>query len=214
MIDTYRHKGLRLKLVEELAGQGINDINVLNAISKVPRHFFMDSSYDKLAYQNKAFAIGAGQTISQPYTVAFQSQLLGIEKGEKVLEIGTGSGYQTAILLELGAKVYTVERQKELFIKSQSLLTSLGYNPQFFYGDGYQGKKSYGPFDKIIVTAGAPFIPPALPKQLVIGGIMVIPVGNSESQTMYSIVRISKTEFSKTDFGSFMFVPMLEGRQA
>lgn len=214
MKDTYKHKGQRLKLIEELKKQGITDKNVLAAMAKIPRHFFMDASYDKLAYQNKAFAIGAGQTISQPYTVAFQSQLLGIEKGDKVLEIGTGSGYQTAILLELGAKVYTIERQKELFLSSQALLSKLGYNPQFFYGDGYKGKPSYGPFDKIIVTAGAPFIPPALQKQLVVGGILVIPVGDSESQTMYSIVRLSEKEFRKTDFGEFLFVPMLEGRQS
>ena len=214
MKDTYKHKGQRLKLIEELIEQGISDKKVLAAMSKLPRHFFMDSSYDKLAYQNKAFAIGAGQTISQPYTVAFQSQLLGIEKGDKVLEIGTGSGYQTAILLELGAKVYTIERQKELFLGAQALLNKLGYNPQFFFGDGYQGKPSYGPFDKIIVTAGAPFIPPALQKQLVVGGILVIPVGNSEAQTMHSIVRLSEKEFKKTDFGEFLFVPMLEGKQS
>ena len=214
MKDSYKHKGQRLKLIEELKEQGISDQKVLAAIAELPRHFFMDNGYDKLAYQNKAFAIGAGQTISQPYTVAFQSQLLGIEKGDKVLEIGTGSGYQTAILLELGAKVYTIERQKELFLKSQTLLNKLGYNPQFFYGDGYLGKASYGPFDKIIVTAGAPFIPPALQKQLVVGGILVIPVGDSESQTMYSIVRLSEKEFKKTEFGKFLFVPMLKGKEA
>ena len=214
MKDTYKHKGQRLKLIEELKGLGISDKKVLAAMAKLPRHLFLESGYDKLAYQNKAFAIGAGQTISQPYTVAFQSQLLGIEKGDKVLEIGTGSGYQTAILLELGAKVYTIERQKELYFSSQALLNKLGYNPQFFYGDGYQGKPSYGPFDKIIVTAGAPFIPETLQKQLIIGGILVIPVGNSDSQTMYSIVRLSEKEFKKTDFGQFLFVPMLKGKQS
>jgi protein-L-isoaspartate(D-aspartate) O-methyltransferase len=214
MTDTYKHKGQRLKLVEELISQGISDEKVLEAISKVPRHLFMDPGYDKLAYQNKAFAIGSGQTISQPYTVAFQTQLLGIEKGDKVLEIGTGSGYQTAVLLELGAKVYTIERQKELYIKSQALLNKLGYQPYFFYGDGYKGKASYGPFDKIIVTAGAPYIPEPLQTQLVIGGMLVIPVGDSETQTMYSIVRLSETEFRKKEFGRFLFVPMLEGKQA
>jgi protein-L-isoaspartate(D-aspartate) O-methyltransferase len=213
MTDTYKHKGQRLKLVEELVSLGITDQKVLHAITKVPRHLFMDPGYDKLAYQNKAYGIGAGQTISQPYTVAFQTQLLGIEKGDKVLEIGTGSGYQTAVLLELGAKVYTIERQKELFNKSQTLLNKLGYQPYFFYGDGYKGKASYGPFDKIIVTAGAPYIPEPLQNQLVIGGMLVIPVGDSESQTMYSIVRLSETEFKKKEFGQFLFVPMLEGKQ-
>lgn len=212
MQDTYKHKGQRLKLVEELKKQGITDKKVLATIAKLPRHLFLEAGYDKLAYQNKAFAIGSGQTISQPYTVAFQTELLGIERGNKVLEIGTGSGYQTAILLELGAKVYTIERQKELYLKSQSLLNQLGYLPQFFYGDGYKGKPSYGPFDKIIVTAGAPFIPEALKEQLKIGGILVIPIGNSESQTMYSIVRLSEKVYKKTDFGEFLFVPMLEGK--
>ncbi len=214
MLDTYKHKGQRLKLVEELIKQGITDEKVLQAIAKIPRHLFLDPGYDKLAYQNKAFAIGAGQTISQPYTVAFQTQLLGVEKGDKILEIGTGSGYQTAVLLELGAKVYTIERQKELYVKSQTLLAKLGYHPYFFYGDGYKGKASYGPFDKIIVTAGAPYIPEALQKQLVVGGMLVIPVGTTESQVMYSIVRLSETEFKKKEFGQFLFVPMLEGKQA
>ncbi len=214
MVDTYKHKGQRIKLVEELIKQGISDKKVLAAISKVPRHLFLDPGYDKLAYENKAFEIGSGQTISQPYTVAFQSQLLGIEKGEKVLEIGTGSGYQTAILLELGAQVYTIERQKELYLKAQSLLNQLGYHPQFFYGDGYKGKAGYSPFDKIIVTAGAPFIPEPLQKQLNIGGILVIPVGDSTTQTMFSIVRVTKNEFQRTSFGEFLFVPMLEGKQS
>jgi len=214
MKDTYKHKGQRIKLVGELIKQGISDEKVLAAISRLPRHLFLDNGYDKLAYENKAFEIGAGQTISQPYTVAFQTQLLGVEKGDKILEIGTGSGYQTAILIELGGLVYTIERQKELFLKSQSLLNQMGYHPQFFYGDGYKGKKSYSPFDKIIVTAGAPFIPEDLQKQLRIGGILVIPVGDSQSQTMYSIVRLDEKEFQRTSFGEFLFVPMLEGKQA
>lgn len=213
MKDTYKHKGQRIKLVKELISQGITDRKVLEAISKIPRHLFLEAGYDKLAYENKAFDIGAGQTISQPYTVAFQTQLLGIEKGEKVLEIGTGSGYQTAILLELGAQVYTIERQKELFLKSQTLLHQMGYYPHFFYGDGYKGKPGYSPFDKIIVTAGAPFIPQALQKQMRIGGILVIPVGNSEYQTMYSVVRVDEKEFEKNSFGEFRFVPLLEGKQ-
>jgi len=212
MQDTYKHKGQRKKLIEELKRKGIIDERVLAAILKIPRHFFLDIGFDKLAYQNKAFPIGAGQTISQPYTVAFQSQVLDISKGDKVLEIGTGSGYQTAVLLELGAKVYTIERQKELFQTARVLLTSLGYEAQFFYGDGYKGKATYGPFDKIIVTAGAPYIPDALKQQLKIGGIMVIPVGDSNEQIMYSLVRISKTEFKEVELGNFMFVPLLEGK--
>ena len=212
MQDTYKHKGQRKKLIEELKRKGIIDERVLAAILKIPRHFFLDIGFDKLAYQNKAFPIGAGQTISQPYTVAFQSQVLDISKGDKVLEIGTGSGYQTAVLLELGAKVYTIERQKELFQTARVLLTSLGYEAQFFYGDGYKGKATYGPFDKIIVTAGAPYIPDALKQQLKIGGIMVIPVGDSNEQIMYSLVRASKTEFKEVELGNFMFVPLLEGK--
>ncbi len=213
MIDTSRNKGQRLSLIKEIANQGITDENVLKAMTKLPRHFFLDAGYEELAYMNKAFGIGAGQTISQPYTVAFQSQLLEIKKGDKVLEIGTGSGYQTAILLELGAKVYTIERQRELYLQARSLLSKLGYRPMFFYGDGYKGKASYGPFDKILVTAGAPFIPKELQLQLTIGGILVIPVGNSDNQIMYRVERLSETEYKKTDFGNFTFVPLLEGRQ-
>lgn len=212
MQDTYRHKGQRKKLTEELKKKGIEDEKVLAAILKVPRHFFMDIGFDKLAYQNKAFPIGAGQTISQPYTVAFQSQLLDIKKGDKVLEIGTGSGYQTAVLIELGARVHTIERQQELFQNSRIILASLGYEAHFFYGDGYKGKPTYGPYDKIIVTAGAPYIPQDLKEQLKIGGILVIPVGNSKEQIMYSVIRVSKTEFKETELGNFVFVPMLEGK--
>jgi len=213
MQDTYKHKGQRKKLIEELKSQGIDDKKVLEAMMKIPRHFFMDISYNKLAYTNKAFQIGAGQTISQPYTVAFQTQLLGINKGDKVLEVGTGSGYQTAVLLELGARVYTIERQKELYLKTQSFLPQLGYEAQFFYGDGYIGKPTYGPFDKIIVTAGAPYIPEELKKQLKIGGILVVPVGDNNKQTMFSVIKLSETKFKKTEFGNFLFVPMLEGIQ-
>ncbi len=213
MQDTYKHKGQRKKLTEELKKQGIEDESVLAAILEIPRHFFLDIGFDKMAYQNKAFPIGAGQTISQPYTVAFQSQVLNIQKGDKVLEIGTGSGYQTAVLIKLGARVFTIERQKELFINTQALLNSLGFEARFFYGDGYKGKPTYGPYDKIIVTAGAPHIPQDLKDQLKVGGVMVIPVGNSEKQIMYSIIRVSKTEYKKTELGNFMFVPMLEGKQ-
>lgn len=213
MIDTYRNKGQRLKLVQEIEKQGIKDKRILDAINKLPRHFFLDPGYEEIAYQNKAFAIDAGQTISQPYTVAFQTELLEIKKGDKVLEIGTGSGYQTAILLELGAQVYTIERIRKLFLSARTLLSKLGYSPLFFYGDGYQGKETYAPFDKILITAGAPYVPEALQKQLKIGGSMVIPVGDLISQTMYKIDRLSETEFRKTAYGSFIFVPLLKGKQ-
>ncbi len=209
--DTYKHKGQRKKLIEELYNSGITDKSVLEAMMKIPRHFFMDIGLDKLAYQNKAFPIAAGQTISQPYTVAFQTQLLEVKKGAKILEVGTGSGYQTAVLLELGTKVYTIERQKELYLNAQVLLKTLGYKANFFYGDGYKGKQSYGPFNGIIVTAGAPFIPDALKEQLKIGGILVIPVGENDKQIMYKITKTDENEFKEEQFGDFRFVPMLEG---
>lgn len=208
--DGYREQGLRSQLVAELAKKGITDQNVLAAIGKVPRHFFMDSAFIDFAYADKAFPIGAGQTISQPFTVAFQTQLLALKKGDKVLEIGTGSGYQTAVLLELGAKVFTIERQRELYQKVQRMLPPMGYNPNFFYGDGYLGKPTYGPFDHILVTAGAPSIPEKLLLQLKVGGSMVVPVGEVH-QRMFRIVRTSDDNFTKEDFGDFMFVPMLEG---
>lgn len=208
--DGYREQGLRNQLVAELAQKGITDQNVLAAIGKIPRHVFMDSAFIDFAYADKAFPIGAGQTISQPFTVAFQTQLLNLKKGDKVLEIGTGSGYQTAVLLEMGAKVYTIERQRELYQKVQQMLPPMGYHPQFFYGDGYLGKPTYGPFDKILVTAGAPSIPEKLLPQLKVGGVMVVPVGDKQ-QRMFRIVRTSETDFIKEDFGDCMFVPMLEG---
>ncbi len=209
-MDTLRHKGLRNRLVQEISRKGITDENVLHAIQMVPRHVFFESSFIKFAYQDNAFPIGAGQTISQPYTVAFQSQLLNVNKDDKVLEIGTGSGYQAAILVEMGAKVYTVERQRELYVKSSMLLRKLGYKLSFFLGDGYKGLPQYAPFDKIIVTAGALAIPEQLLVQLKIGGVMVIPVGQ-KSQTMTRVIRESETEFSKEEFGSFLFVPLLKG---
>ncbi|KPL22462.1 MAG: protein-L-isoaspartate O-methyltransferase, partial [Bacteroides sp. SM1_62] len=175
MNDTYRHKGLRKQLVETIRLKGIRDERVLEAIGKIPRHLFMDSGFIAFSYKDQAFPIGEGQTISQPYTVAFQTQLLEITPHTRVLEIGTGSGYQTAVLLELGASVFTIERQRKLFLKAQENLHMLGYKPQFFYGDGYQGKPSYGPFDRILVTAGAEDVPAALKGQLKVGGIMVIP---------------------------------------
>lgn len=210
--DTFRHKGLRRKLVEELRSKGINNNEVLVAINRVPRHVFMDSGFINFAYKDQAFPIGAGQTISQPYTVAFQTQLLDIKKMDKVLEVGTGSGYQCAVLLELGAIVYTVERQRELFLKSQPILSKLGYKPNFFFGDGYEGIPAYGPFDKIIVTAGGPEIPQKLLDQLKIQGRLVMPVGNSNSQKMTLVEKVSDGEFRKTEHGSFIFVPFLKGR--
>jgi protein-L-isoaspartate(D-aspartate) O-methyltransferase len=209
LTDTYLHKGLRSKLVKEMAEKGITDKNVLEAMEKLPRHFFLNTAFIKFAYEDKAFPISAGQTISQPYTVAFQTQLLELKKGEKVLEIGTGSGYQTCILMEMRAKTFTIERQKELFDKTKSLLSQIGYAPKMFYGDGYKGLETYAPFDKILVTAGAPFIPEPLKEQLKVGGRLVIPVGQGEVQEMILIERISELEFRQTQHGMFRFVPLL-----
>lgn len=212
MNDTYRHKGLRRTLVEEVRSKGITDEKVLDALMRVPRHLFMDTGFIKYAYRDQAFPIGCGQTISQPFTVAFQTQLLRVSRHCKVLEVGTGSGYQAAVLAELGAKVYTVERQRELFLRAQSLLPAIGYNANFFYGDGYEGLQAYGPFDRILVTAGAPSVPEKLKPQLKKGGIMVIPVGESKSQVMTRIIRESEDEFVKTEHGHFVFVPLLKGK--
>lgn len=209
--DSYRHKGLRRKLIEDLRKKGIRDERILRAIDKVPRHLFMDSSFVEFAYQDKAFPIAAGQTISQPYTVAFMTELLRVKPFEKVFEVGTGSGYQTAILSELGAKVFTVERQKELYQSCRSLLSALGYDPLYLFGDGYLGKPSYAPFDKIIVTAGAPEIPKSLVEQLAVGGRMVIPIGSSSSQVMTTIDKISQSQVEIHEHGTFIFVPMLKG---
>ena len=213
MTDSYRHKGLRKKLVDTVAGKGIKDRKILDALGKVPRHYFMDSGFVEFAYKDQAFPIGSGQTISQPYTVAFQTELLNVKKHDKILEVGTGSGYQCVILLELGAKVYTIERQRELYLKSRTLLTEMGYKPYFFYGDGYKGQPNYAPFDKIIITAGAPEIPSELLKQLKIGGRMIVPVGGSNGQVMVTVDRIGEEEFKKTEHGFFAFVPMLKGKQ-
>jgi protein-L-isoaspartate(D-aspartate) O-methyltransferase len=213
MEDTFRHKGLRRKLVETVRSKGISDERILNALHTVPRHLFMESSFINFSYQDQAFPIGAGQTISQPYTVAFQTQLLDIKPNDKILEIGTGSGYQTAILLELGARVYTIERQKELYLKAQELLGKLGYKPHFFFGDGMEGKPAYGPYDKILITAAADEVPEKLLQQLKIGGIIVVPVGGRFSQSMMKIVRTSDTEYNKTSHGAFVFVPLLKGTE-
>ena len=212
-LDTLRHQGLRKRLVEGLRIKGIKDEKVLNAISKVPRHLFMDSGFIQFAYKDQAFPIGAGQTISQPYTVAFQTWLLQLNPNEKVLEVGTGSGYQAAVLLEMGVNVFTIERQRELYLNVQQLLPGLGYFPRFFYGDGYKGLPTYGPFDKIIVTAGAPVIPEDLLYQLTIGGRMVIPLGPTDSQTMMLIIRTGEDKFKKESHGTFVFVPMLKGTE-
>jgi protein-L-isoaspartate(D-aspartate) O-methyltransferase len=209
--DTFRHQGMRRKLVAEIKLKGITDEGVLEAISSIPRHLFMDNSFIQFAYLDKAFPIAAGQTISQPYTVAFQTQSLEIKKFDKVLEVGTGSGYQSAVLCRMGATVFTIERQKALFDFARKLLPTLGFRPQFFYGDGYLGLPTYGPFDKIIVTAGATFIPEPLKQQLKIGGIMVIPVGKSNLQIMKIITRVSETEYAEDDRGGFVFVPLLTG---
>ncbi|WP_288955647.1 protein-L-isoaspartate(D-aspartate) O-methyltransferase [uncultured Polaribacter sp.] len=210
MKDTSKHQGLRNQLAKVLQAKGINDENVLNAIRKIPRHLFIDSSFESHAYQDKAFPIAAEQTISQPYTVAFQSQILTILNGEKVLEIGTGSGYQTAVLLELKAEVYSIERQHELFKKTSLFLPKLGYKPKkFIFGDGYKGLPEKAPFDKIIVTAGAPFVPKPLLSQLKVGGKLLIPVGD-KTQIMTLFIRKSAKEFEKHELGDFAFVPMLE----
>jgi protein-L-isoaspartate(D-aspartate) O-methyltransferase len=210
--DTFKHKGMRQQLVATISEKGIKDERVLAAIGKIPRHLFMDSGFIDHAYVDKAFPIGADQTISQPYTVAFQTELLQVEKGDKILEIGTGSGYQTAVLLELGAKVYSIERQKELFKKTSKFLPKLGYRPKkLIFGDGYKGLPEEAPFDGIIVTAGAPFVPKPLMSQLAIGGRLVIPVGD-EVQTMTLFVRKGEKEFEKLEFGEFRFVPLLENK--
>ncbi len=211
MVDSFRHKGLRKKLIEELQNKGITNKPVLDAIGQIPRHLFLESSFLEFAYQDKAFPIGAGQTISQPYTVAIQSTLLNIQKGDKVLEIGTGSGYQAAVLSLMGAKVFSIERQKELFVKTKALMELLKYRMKLFYGDGYMGLPAFAPFNKIIITCGAPFIPEKLVEQLKIGGIMVIPLGE-DVQTMTTITKISETEYTQETHGQFRFVPMLENK--
>lgn len=209
MNDNFRHQGLRLKLVEHLRNKGISNEKVLMAISNIPRHMFLDKAFLDFAYQDKAFPIAAGQTISHPYTVAYQTELLEIKPYEKVLEVGTGSGYQTAVLLELKAQVFTIERQKELYQKTKAFLPKLAYQCMFFYGDGYKGLPNFAPFDKIIVTAGAPFIPKDLVKQLKVGGRMVIPVGDADKQRMVLITKKSEEETNEKILGDFSFVPLL-----
>ncbi len=210
MIDSFKHKGLRKELVEELASKGIADSAVLEAIMNVPRHFFLDDAFTKQAYSNMAFQIGAGQTISHPYTVAFQTDLLKLSKGDKVLEIGTGSGFQTSVLCEIGAKVYSIERQKELYLKTKQLISKLNYRPKLRFGDGYKGWPTFAPFDKIIITCGAPFIPEDLVLQLKSGGRMVIPLGEGKTQEMVLLTKSISGEITQRSYGKFSFVPMLK----
>ncbi len=209
MQDTYRHKGLRRKLVEEVQSKGIQDESVLAALEAVPRHFFLDSSFVEIAYQDKPFPIGSGQTISQPYTVAFQTELLSVEKGMKVLEVGTGSGYQACILEEIGARVYSIERHHGLFIKTKNLLNAMNYKMRLFYGDGYKGLPTFAPFDRILITAAAPVVPEALIDQLKVGGMLVVPLGAGDTQVMTRVTKQADGTLEEQAFGYFRFVPML-----
>ncbi len=210
--DTYRHRGLRRKLVEELRKKGISDERVLDAVGRLPRHFFLDPAFDEWAYRDKPFPIGNDQTISQPFTVAYMTQLLQVEKSMKVLEIGTGSGYQAALLSIMGARVYTIERQEFLFHKAKKLLDQLRIRVRCFYRDGFNGLPEFSPFDRILVTAGSPQVPDKLLQQLDIPGIMVIPIGQ-KVQRMQRILRKGEQEWSKEVFGEFRFVPFLQGTQ-
>jgi protein-L-isoaspartate(D-aspartate) O-methyltransferase len=209
MEDSYKHRGLRRQLVKAIERKGISNPAVLAAMGKVPRHLFFENAFLQHAYQDKAFPIGEGQTISQPYTVAFQTELLAVTRGDKVLEIGTGSGYQACILMELGAKVFTIEYNKVLYEKTRKFLPELGYNPVFKQGDGSQGWPLHAPYDGIVVTAGAPVVPEALKEQLAPGGKLVIPVGGEERQQMLRITRLSEAEFKTEEFDYFAFVPLL-----
>ena len=212
MQDTFKHKGMRRQLIAELKDKGINDQLILEAFDATPRHFFLDLVFEQQAYSNQAFQIGAGQTISHPYTVAFQTQLLEVKKGDKILEIGTGSGFQTCILCHLGAKVYSIERQRELFLKAKKVIHHFNHNPRLYYGDGYKGQPSFAPFDKVIITCGAPHIPDALIEQLKVGGIMIIPVGEGKDQVMKKVVKQEDGSYTVEEFGTFSFVPMLENK--
>jgi len=208
-VDNYRERGARKQLVDILKKKGIDDEAVLKAIGKVPRHYFFDETFWNQAYKDIAFPIGEGQTISQPYTVAYQTQLLHIKKGDKVLEIGTGSGYQACILVELGAKVYTIERQEKLYERTIQVLPYMGYKPHFFLGDGSKGIPKHAPYDKIIVTAGAPMVPEELLRQLAIGGILVIPVGDAETQKMVTILKTAENDYERHVLDTFRFVPLV-----
>lgn len=214
MEDNHKHKGLRNKLINTIRDRGISDERVLSVMAKIPRHWFIsDNIFLNYAYEDIAFPIGMDQTISQPYTVGFQTSLLNIKRGDKILEIGTGSGYQTAVLVKMGAKVFTIERQKNLFDKTKKLLPKIGYRAKFVYGDGYKGLPQEAPYDKIIVTAGAPYVPDPLKTQLKIGGTLVIPVGEGDTQKMYSIKRISDVDYETIGYEEFRFVPLLNNKQ-
>lgn len=208
--DTFKHKGKRKILIAELRAKGITDEKILDAFDAIPRHFFLDLAFEEQAYSNMAFQIGSGQTISHPYTVAFQTQLLEVEKGMKVLEIGTGSGFQTCILGKLGVKIVSIERHRDLHLKAKKMLEFFNINAKLFFGDGYAGNQSYAPYDRILVTCGAPDVPRELMNQLKIGGYMVIPVGEGDEQKMLKITKKNNEEFSILEFGTFKFVPMLE----
>ena len=211
--DSNKYKSLRHNLVEKLSREGIDNLEVLEAINRVPRQDFMVGRFIDFAYSNRAYPIDEGQTVSQPYTVAFQTQLLDIQKDEKVLEVGTGSGYQCAVLLEVGAEVYTIERNMKLFEKARDLLQKLGYKPHCFLGDGYEGLPAHGPFDKIIITASAPEIPPKLLEQLKIGGKLVVPVGNRPTQEMTLVEKVASQDYIQTTHGNFIFVPLIKGKE-
>lgn len=211
--DSYRHKGLRKKLVEIVRSKGITDEKVLEAIERIPRHFFLDSAFDEVAYEDRAFPIAEDQTISQPYTVAYQTQLLQVKPFNRILEVGTGSAYQASVLAELGAQVFTIERQKKLFDANKQFTYLRKYpNIKFFYGDGYEGLPTYGPFDKVIITAAAPFIPAKLIEQMKPGGVMVIPMGSGDVQVMKRITKLANGELKEEVFDQFSFVPMLGGK--
>lgn len=207
--DSFRHKGMRRSLVRQIAEKGIRDRAVLNAIENVPRHYFLEAVFLEQAYEDKAFPIGEGQTISQPYTVAFQTQLLAVQKGHKVLEVGTGSGYQAAVLAQLGAQVYSIEYNRVLFERTKKLFMQLRYPIHVFYGDGSQGMPGYAPFDRILVTAGAPAVPEALTDQLAAGGVLVIPVGTHKNQTMVRVTRLPNGKLHQETSDKFSFVPLL-----
>lgn len=212
--DTYRHKGMRKKLIDSIRDKGITSEEVLEAMNRLPRHFFLDKALEEIAYQDRAFPIGEGQTISQPYTVAYQTQLLEVKPFDKVLEIGTGSGYQAMVLAEIGAQVFTIERQKKLFDQHKNFFLRSAYpSVKYFYGDGFEGLPTYAPFDRILITAAAPFIPPKLTAQLKTGGIMVLPLNEDDYQRMTRITKMEDGSLKEEKFDNFSFVPMLKGKE-
>jgi protein-L-isoaspartate(D-aspartate) O-methyltransferase len=213
MVDNYRHKGMRKRLVDEVRSKGVRDQRILDAVNKIPRHLFLDSSFLEFAYEDKPFPIGSGQTISQPYTVAFQTELLEVKKGQKILEIGTGSGYQACVLAELGAKVFSIERQKKLYEKTKEFLPKIGYRQiKLFYGDGYKGVPAFAPYDGILITAAAPEIPEKLVNQLKTGGVIVLPLGGGDVQTMLRLTKKEDGTLQEEQFGAFRFVPLLKNK--